>query len=175
MEPKHFCYEMLEFCCSFKAVSCFEYMVPFAPLESRTRKAQKSFGLHQLWIAHMWQDVTRIMTMHFVQQTGLNSTEQPRSCSPFVHTGTFKVSRNDTCTESWTSAWKTRWTRMWSHNNFHMSIFYISYSSQTACALHSCTHHRHVILRCVYTAEPSNSICSLLLIFFHNDTFPLGL
>lgn len=50
---------------------------------------------------------------------------------------------------------------------FTWSIFYASYSGQNACALHACTHHRHVILRCVYTAESRNSICSLLLIFFH--------
>lgn len=45
----------------------------------------------------------------------------------------------------------------------------------TAAKMHVLNTHVLIILRCVYAAESSNFICSLLLIFFLYDTFPLGL
>lgn len=98
-----------------------------------------------------------------------NWTFTPRSSqhsSPYVHTETLKVSRNDTHTESWPSAWHAE-LGCGAIINFYISIFHASYNSHNAHAFCTWIHHRYVILRCVYTAEFRDSICSLLLIFFH--------
>lgn len=142
---------------------------------SRTRKAQKSFGLHQLWITHMWQDVTGIMTMHFVQQTGLTLHGAAKVMF------TLCTHKDPLKSAGMTPALKVgllpkRHAELGREAiiNFYMSMFYASYSGQNACALHTCTHCRHVILKCVYTAESSNSICSINIFFiWHFPTWSL--
>lgn len=168
MEPKHFSYDV-EFCCSFKAVSCFENTVLFVPWEAELEEHRSllafisyrsplrdrmllCFSPKEPWQSTNWTYTLRSSQAHVPPMC----TQRPlksAGMTPALKVGLLPERHAELGCRAII--------------NFYISIFRASYNGQNACAFHTWIHPRHVILRCVYTAEFSNSICSLLLTFFH--------